>query len=95
MLEVSNAACARCHQHVSRPLKDLDGRIVLYGEVWGEDQVFTWHPFEIDSAAFSTSEGNRKLNRRMVTAGLVIEGRPQTTDTRYSVMAKPFRPIYE
>ncbi len=95
MLEVSNQACARCHQHVSRPLKDLDGRIVLYGEIWGEDQVFTWHPFEIDSAAYATSDGNRRLNRRMVTAGLVIEGRPQATDARYKPMTKPFRPIYE
>lgn len=95
MLEVSNAACARCHQHVSRPLRDLDGRIRLYGEIWGEDQVFTWHPFEIDSAAFSTTEGNRTLNRRMVSAGLVVQGRPQPSDARYKVMAKPYQAIYE
>ena len=95
MLEVSNAACARCHQQVSRPLKNLDDRVVLYGEIWGEDQVFTWHPFEVDSASYSVSDGNRKLSRRMISAGLVVEGRPQASDARYKVMPKVYRAIYE
>jgi hypothetical protein len=95
MLEVSNAACARCHQHVSRPLKDLDSRIVLYGEFWGEDQVFTWHPFEIDASSFTTSDGNRSLNKRMISAGLILEGRPLSSDLRYSLIPKPFRAVYE
>jgi len=95
MLEVSNAACARCHEHVSRPLSHLDRRIILYGEIWGEDQVFTWHPFEIDSSSYGTTDGNRKLNKRMVAARLVVEGRPQTSDNKYKTIVKPFSAIYD
>jgi hypothetical protein len=94
MLEISDRACQRCHEHTSRPLNNLDGRVVLYGEVWGEDQVFSWHPFAIDEDTFSVSDGNRRMNPRLRTAGLVDE-RPPGSDAQYRVLPKPFRAEYE
>jgi hypothetical protein len=95
MFEVSNDSCHRCHQQTSRPLGDLDSAVVLYGEVWGEDEVFSWHPFTIDEDTFSVTDGNRHLNPRFQTAGLVDQQDPSSDPTHYQTLAKPYTPTYE
>lgn len=95
MLEVSNTACRKCHEQTSRPLNNLDGRVVLYGEVWGEDEVFSWHPFTIDTDTFSVADGNRHINTRFVSAGLVVNASLTGDPTHYQALSKPYSPIYE
>jgi hypothetical protein len=95
MFETSEASCLRCHEQTSRPLNNLDQRIVLYGEVWGEDQIFTWHPFAIDVDTFSVADGNRHVNQRLVTAGLVEMSTPASAPQIYKALPKPYVATYE
>jgi hypothetical protein len=76
-LEVSDDACKRCHQDAGRPFRDWYPNVIAYGELWGGDDVFTWHPF--DAANFVDASGNVRNfnydNRRIrpdFTAGGVI-----------------------
>jgi hypothetical protein len=79
LIPVNDESCSRCHVETGRRLGQLDRDIVLYGEVWGEDQIFTWHLFEPNSRIFATFDevdGSRVVNPRMVNAGLVVPGQP-------------------
>jgi hypothetical protein len=89
MFETSEASCKRCHEQTSRPFNNLDPRIVLYGEVWGEDEIFTWHPFQIDVDSFGVGDGTRHINPRLLTAKLVAMGSP------VPALPKPYTPTYE
>ncbi len=95
MFETSEAGCRNCHDQTSRPLNNLDPRVVLYGEVWGEDEVFTWHPFAIDADAFSVSDGNRRLNPRLQSAGLVELATPASAPQTYRALPKPYVARYD
>lgn len=95
MFEVSDTSCRRCHEQTSRPLNNLDPRVVLYGEVWGEDEVFTWHPFAIEPDTFSVADGNRRMNDRLVSAGLVERLSPASDPAHYTTLTKPYVTKYE
>lgn len=78
--EVSDNFCSRCHQDAGRPIKDYEFMIQLYGEMWGEDETFSWHPF--DTKAFvdvatgnvvSFSNENRRFRQDFLNAGLLEE----------------------
>ncbi len=95
MLELTESACRKCHEHTSRPLNNLDPRVVLYGEIWGEDEIFTWHPFAIDEGSFGVGEGTRFVNQRLVAAGLVEMSTPASAPETYRPLPKPYRAQYE
>ncbi len=95
MFQTSEAGCRTCHDQTSRPLNNLDPRVVLYGEVWGEDEVFTWHPFAIDADAFSVADGNRRMNPRLQSAGLVELASPASAPQTYRALPKPYVARYE
>lgn len=98
LLESTEAACRKCHEQTSRPLNNLDGRVVLYGEIWGEDEIFTWHPFAIDEDSFSVGDGTRFVNQRLVTAGLVemtTASSALSDPSTYKALPKPYVPQYE
>jgi hypothetical protein len=81
LIPVNDESCSRCHNETGRRLGQIEGDIVLYGEVWGEDQIFTWHLFEPNRNIFDVydeSDGSRVVNPRMVQAGLVSQGQPDT-----------------
>lgn len=77
MLPVDDASCLRCHQDAGRQIENFYPEMVLYGELWGEDETFSWHPFE--TSAFIDSSGeivnfnndNRRLRADLVNAGLI------------------------
>lgn len=94
MLQTSEESCARCHDQTGRPLGQLDDRVVLYGEIWGEDQIFTWHPFDVAADIFSVSDGSRRVNKRMVQAGLIQQRKPNAGDTRYRELPRPYPAKY-
>ena len=95
MFATTEGGCRTCHEQTSRPLNNLDPRVVLYGEVWGEDEVFTWHPFAIDVNAFGVADGNRKLNPRLAQARLVEMATPASDPQIYKTLQKPYSPIYD
>ncbi|MEZ4403456.1 MAG: hypothetical protein R3B06_25750 [Kofleriaceae bacterium] len=97
-LEVSEASCARCHADAGRPFRDYYANVLAYGELWGMDEVFTWHPFA--TAAFVDAAGdvvdfnydNRQLRGDLVTAGLLAPFTPSThTAPRYGRLPSAWR----
>lgn len=94
LLENNEKSCMRCHDQTGRPLGQLDYRASLYGEIWGEDQIFTWHPFKPYVEIYSVSDHSRIANPRLIEAGLLVEKRPSAQDPIYRELKKPYAPIY-
>ncbi len=77
MLSVDDVSCRRCHKDAGRQIGEFHFNLILYGELWGEDEIFSWHPFE--NSAFVQADGgvanfnndNRRLRQDFVSAGLV------------------------
>ena len=46
LIAVDGTSCRRCHQHAGRRIGYFVPFQRLYGQVWGSDEVFSWHPFE-------------------------------------------------
>lgn len=76
-VEVSEPSCDGCHRDAGRPFKSWYDNILAYGELWGNDEIFTWHPFTL--AKFVDAQGevvsfnydNREIRPDMRAAGLV------------------------
>ncbi|MEY4630546.1 MAG: hypothetical protein RIQ81_666 [Pseudomonadota bacterium] len=94
LLANNEASCTRCHDQTGRPLGQLDYRTSLYGEIWGEDQIFTWHPFKVDDEIYSVSDGSRHPNPKMVAAGLLVERRGPPNDRNYREIRRPYPADY-
>lgn len=94
MVAVNEVSCNRCHDQTGRKLGDFDFDVSAYGEVWGEDRIFTWHMFEPNRNIFGTfddSDSNtRRPNPRLVRAGLLKNERPAVNDTIYKALPTPF-----
>lgn len=81
-VEVSEASCDVCHRDAGRPFETWYDNILAYGELWGNDEVFTWHPFT--AANFVDAQGkvvgfnhdNRVIRADMKAAGLVVPYKP-------------------
>lgn len=79
MFEVSEASCMRCHQEAGRPLTAFSpafSPIVLYGEMWGRDGIFSFHPFDESEYSVFWREGtndNRRLNTKLKSQGILAE----------------------
>lgn len=78
LIPVSDESCTRCHTDAGRPFRDYYDNITAYGELWGQDETFTWHPFDADMF-LDKSDGdvtnfnndNRRMRQDFVSAGLV------------------------
>jgi hypothetical protein len=78
MLAVDDVSCRRCHDQAGRQIGNFHDEMVLYGELWGEDETFSWHPFE--NSKFVDQQGNvknfnddnRSLRSDFAAAGLVV-----------------------
>lgn len=94
-LEVSNESCARCHADAGHPFKDFHSFVYLYGEMWGADEAFSWHPFEKglfvnpDGTVKNFNYDNREIRSDFADTGLVVPYDPNVhgTDT-YSELVK-------
>ena len=94
LLENNEKSCMQCHDQTGRPLGQLDFRASLYGEIWGEDQIFTWHPFKSYVDIYSVSDHSRIANPKLVGAGLLVERKPSAQDPVYRELRKPYTPSY-
>lgn len=97
---VDDDFCARCHKDAGRSIQDFYPVMAAYGELWGEDQTFSWHPFE--SAMFVGANGdvanfnndNRRLRKSFKDSGLVVpynaEQHPNARQLAKSWSYRPF-----
>ncbi len=75
--EVSEESCDGCHRDAGRPFKDWYGNVLAYGELWGNDEIFTWHPFTesrfVDASGHvvNFNYDNRELRPDLRAAGLI------------------------
>ncbi len=77
-LEISDDSCTRCHKDSGKKVSDYYDGLYLYGEVWGKDGIFSFHPF--DESEFKkirqTGNGpdnyydNRKINSKLSEMGI-------------------------
>lgn len=82
VLSVDDDSCRRCHKDAGRQIGEFHFNLILYGELWGEDEIFSWHPF--DNNAFVDASGNvknfnddnRRLRSDFVAADLVKPYQP-------------------
>jgi len=81
-IEVSETSCDTCHRDAGRPFRTWYENILAYGELWGGDETFTWHPFT--QAKFVNAAGevqnfnhdNREIRADLTAAGLVAPYSP-------------------
>lgn len=95
MIPVNEVSCNRCHTETGHPLRDFDYQVVLYGEMWGEDRIFTWHLFEPHSFIYDTwddADNSRKVSVRLTAANLLKEERVGPNDPSYKRLPEPFDP---
>ena len=76
-VEVSEQSCDVCHRDAGRPFETWYDNILAYGELWGNDEIFTWHPFtqsrfvDGNGAVVNFNYDNRQIRPDFVSAGLV------------------------
>lgn len=97
MLPVNDTSCLRCHIDGGRQIENFYPEMVLYGELWGEDETFSWHPFE--TSAFHAPNGdiinfnndNRRIRSEFVSAGLVETYQSSLhPDSLYRALPRPW-----
>ncbi len=77
LVPVSDDSCDRCHRDAGRPFRDYYPNIIAYGELWGQDEVFTWHPFRTDmflgadGDVVNFNNDNRRMRKDFTDAGLL------------------------
>ena len=79
LVSVDDDTCARCHRDAGRPFRDWYPNIIAYGELWGEDEAFSWHPFAtqrfVDTSSGRVREfnhDNREMRSDFVAAGVLV-----------------------
>jgi hypothetical protein len=78
LIEVSDDSCMRCHKESGRKVSEFYDGLYLYGEVWGKDGIFSFHPF--DESEFNKLRGqgngvdgyydNRKISPKLSAMGV-------------------------
>jgi hypothetical protein len=77
LIEVNEKSCLRCHKETGRHLTSFKPEyrnIVLYGELWGRDGIFSFHPF--DESRYGqfwnvNTPYNRRLNPALSRQGVI------------------------
>ncbi|MBA2541918.1 MAG: hypothetical protein H0V17_19895 [Deltaproteobacteria bacterium] len=81
-VEISQDSCDSCHRDAGRPFETWYDNILAYGELWGNDETFTWHPFTLSK--FVDAQGkvvnfnhdNREIRPDFKAAGLIEPYKP-------------------
>jgi hypothetical protein len=78
VLKIDNTTCASCHNRAGKPIGDLDGELLLYGHMYGDFGVFSFHEFG-DAAGFDEDLG-APARPDWVSAGIIEEDLPAGDD---------------
>jgi hypothetical protein len=76
-INVDETSCSTCHRDAGRPFMTWYDNILAYGELWGNDEIFTWHPFTIakfvdaNGAVVNFNYDQREIRPDFVAAGLI------------------------
>jgi hypothetical protein len=46
LLPVNETSCASCHRDAGRAIDDFEPQAILYGDIWGQDRIFSFHPWD-------------------------------------------------
>jgi len=74
-VRVNNVQCMRCHTNTMKEAGDFDFQRDWYGRVRGDDNIFTFHPFEPSSVSMVYTPDSLQpyqLNKKMIAAGIII-----------------------
>lgn len=78
LIAVHSVSCHRCHQHAGRPIGHFVAQQRLYGQIWGSDETFSWHPFEPSKLQFSPNGlPHGPLRREFVAEGVIEKYDPE------------------
>ena len=86
---VTDESCNRCHDQGGRQIRDFYDELMLYGELWGEDQIFSWHLFETsaflkpDGSIKNFNDDNRRIRKDLLDAGLVKQIEPSKQSAHF------------
>lgn len=81
LLEVRESTCTQCHVDAGRAIDDFEPAAILYGDVWGSDQIFSFHPWD-QSRYVNFNNENRVVRPELGMAGIFV---------RYNVAQHPDR----
>lgn len=72
LIQVTDDSCMRCHQDTGRLVSEFYFDLYLYGELWGKDGIFSFHPYDERLYPKLRLEGfdNRALNPVLRDAGI-------------------------
>ena len=72
LIRVTDDSCMRCHKDTNRLVSEFYGALYLYGELWGMDGIFTFHPYDekhYPELRFNMID-NRYINPKLKQAGI-------------------------
>jgi hypothetical protein len=72
VVEVTDDSCMRCHKETGRLVSDFYFDLYLYGEIWGKDGIFSFHPYDESRYPDLRRDGidNRSLNPKLRHMGI-------------------------
>lgn len=71
LIEVSDESCNRCHAEAGRSLATFEDATLLYGDLWGNDRIFSFHPW--DQSRYSVFNYENRSVRPELRSGAVVE----------------------
>ena len=86
LLEVRETTCHKCHDQGGYFIGDLVDQAILYGDIWGVDRIFSFHPFE---PSLIDASGNENRSVRSGLTGIV---KPYDAATHPSSRYSFYRP---
>lgn len=71
LLEVREATCHQCHTAAGRAIHEFEPAAILYGDIWGMDQIFSFHPWD-ETRYVTFNNENREVRPELDSGGIVV-----------------------
>jgi len=70
LIKVTDESCMRCHKETNRLVSEFQFALYLYGELWGMDGIFSFHPYDESRYPELRNEmiDNRYVNPKLKSA---------------------------
>lgn len=78
LIQVTDDSCMRCHKEAGRLVSEFYDALYLYGEIWGKDGIFSFHPYDesyypelrLQGSGVDGFQDNRHLNPKLKQMGI-------------------------